>query len=506
MKEGMSGATVRGRADAWLLLGVVVILRLATLCPDFGGVSADTGNYLLGMQDFAPELGRPHLPGSWLLIFVYRSLAAVFGSHGAMLVFAVFFSAAAAGMTLELCRRWFPSATAWLLAAVVATQPLVWFYGVVPEVYSFDLFFGLLLVRTGLSRRGFLALPVVFALGLGLRPTTPVLLLPLYACLWWEARGRWTVRQFLLAHLAGAVALGLVTAPMLAAVGGPASYLGLYRNHLTVEWSLLRNLWGLSLFTATLAGTVLVLLIGSLGGGRATRSEQNVVPERLLLAWSVPPGLFFLLGHYQKGYALLIVVPLLALLAARVVPGRRRLLLAGLVLAQAVYFLAAPYRAPAPDVFVAPAVRELSLPRVWLQRVRSTHLMAAARPRALAAAHGELEEILVAAPADTLLLDPTFPLVVRAMQVRHPDRAFAVLDVHRPDGWQLHAGLVERAGQGVARLMEGALLVTRRDFARDEPCLAGLPEVHRGRRFLALRVPPDRSAALAARYAELFRR
>ncbi len=490
----------------WILATAVVILRLATAAPDFGGISPDTGNYLLGMQEFAPELARPHLPGSWLLIVILRLLEPVFGPHGALLAFTVSCSAAAVGLAHRLFSRWFAPREAWLLAAVVATQPLVWFYGVVPEVYTFDLFFGVLLMGMGLTRCGLLALPVIFALGLGLRPTTPVLLLPLYACLWWEARGRWSARGFWLAHAAGAVVLGLVTWPLLAAVGGPAAYVELYRGHLTVDWSLLRNLWGLSLFTATLVATVLVLGAGALAARMRGRGDDDSAPRLLLLAWLLPPGLFFLLGHYQKGYALLIVVPLLVLATGLVAPGRRRVLLTGLVLVQSLYFLAAPYRSPAPDVFIAPAVRSLSLPEVWLQRVQSTHLMAAARPRALAAVHGELLEIMAAAPGDILLLDPTFPLFLRAMQVRHPDRAFAGLDVHRRDGWQLHAGLTEQAGDGVAGLLGRTLLVTRRDFAEADPVMAGLPVVHRGKRFLALRVPPAQTTAVAARYAELFAR
>jgi len=490
----------------WLLVVAVAALRLATAAPDFGGVSPDTGNYLLGMQEFAPERARPHLPGAWLLIFVLRFLEPICGPHGALLAFAILCSAAAVGLAHGLFRRWFAPAVAWLLAGVVATQPMVWFYGCVPEVYAFDLVFGVLLLNLGLTRRGLLVLPVVFALGLGLRPTTPVLLLPLYACLWWEARGRWSLRGFWMAHAAGAAALVLVAWPLLAAVGGPTAYVGLYRDHLTVDWSLPRNLWGMSLFTATLAATVLVLLAGALATRGRGRAGTEGLPLRLLLAWALPPGLFFLLGHYQKGYALLIVFPLLAVLTILVAPGRRRVLLTGLVVLQVLYFLAAPYRTPSTDIFVAPAVRAMSVPEVWGERIRSTHLMAAARPRALAAAHGELEEILAAAPGDTLLLDPTFPLHLRAMQVRHPDRVFVGLDVHRPDGWHLHAGLAEQAGYGVAALLTGSLLVTSREFADTDPDIPGLPVVHRGDRFVALRIPPARAADLAARYADLFAR
>ena len=48
---------------------------------------------------------------------------------------------------------------------------------------------------------------------------------------------------------------------------------------------------------------------------------------------------------------------MLVLLLAGVPRGRRRGLLAGLVLAQALFFLAMPQRLPALDVLVAPAVR-----------------------------------------------------------------------------------------------------------------------------------------------------
>lgn len=493
------------RAAPWLAAVAVAALYTATVSPDFGGVSADTGNYLLGMVDFDPELARPHLPGSRLLMVLLRGLATVLGAHGALLALAVGCSAVAAGLGYRLAREYFGTDTAWLLVALVATQPVAWFHGTVAEIYAFDLCFGVLTVWLGGSRRGLMVLPVVFALGAGLRLTTPLLLMPLYLWLWWRGRGWWSYRSAALSHGLAGLMLVAVLWPTLSAVGGPAAYLALHGEHLTVEWSLVRNLWGLSLFLATLAATVLVLV---LAGTRraAARVDVGTADRRTLLIWLLPPLAFFVLGHYQKGYILLVMVPLLILLVGCMAPSRRRIVLTGLVILQAMWFLGMPYRAPDMDVLAAPRARSLSLPAVWWQRVQSTHLMAAARPRALAAAHAELVAIMAAAPGDTMLLDPSFPLTLRAMQVRHPERAFAVLEVERPDGWRLHAGLDETTGKGVADLLERCVLVTRRDFAGAGLDTAETVMVHAGERFLGLRVPPQQASVVAARYAELFLR
>ena len=492
-------------AAPWLAAVAVAALYAATLSPDFGGVSADSGNYQLGMADFDPALARPHLPGSWLLIVLLRGLATVFGDHGALLALAVGCSAVAAGLGYRLARDYCSPDTAWLLVALVATQPVTWFHGTVAEIYAFDLCFGVLTVWLGGLRRGLIVLPVVFALGVGLRLTTPLLLLPLYLWLWWRGRGWWSRRVVGITHGVAGLMLVAVLWPALTAVGGPAAYLDLYREHLTVEWSLARNLWGLTLFLATLAGTVLVLVLAGThrsaapgGGGMADR--------RTLLVWLLPPLAFFVLGHYQKGYILLVMVPLLILLVGRIAPSRRRLVLTALVILQAMWFLGMPYRAPDIDVLAAPRARSLSLPAVWWQRVQSTHLMAAARPRALAAADAELVAIMAAAPGATLLLDPSFPMTLRAMQVRHPEGAFAVLEVECPDGWRLHAGRVETTGTGVADLLERCVLVTRRDCAGAELDTTGTVMVHAGERFLGLRVPRQRASVVADRYADLFQR
>lgn len=489
-----------------LFCAAVASLRLATAAPDFGGVSPDTGNYLLALQNFDPELARPHLPGSWLLVAGLRQLATVFGGYGALMFVAIACSAAAAGLSVGLFRRWFDATEAWALAAVVATQPVVWFFGVVPEIYAFDLFFAVLVARLGLTRRGLLLLPLVFALGVGLRPTTPVLLGPLYLWLWWEGRRWWRSRMVVGVHVA-AVLLALIAVwPTLAAVGGPARYLELYRGHLTVDFSLVRNLWGISLFLATLAGTVLLLAVAGIATGRPWRPDLDRAAGRLMLAWLLPAGLFFVCVHYQKGYILLIVVPMLVLLAAAVARTWRRPVLVGLVALQSVYFLGAPYQRPDVAVHVAPAVRPLSLPAVWCQRVASTHLMAAARLRALAEANAELSAVLAATAGDTLLIDPTFPIFLRALQVRYPERAFAEMDLQRRDSWRLHAGLVERSGTGLADLIARSVLVTRADLAGAGLDTTGSVVVHRGPLFCAVHIHPGHATRVAAEYQGAFGR
>jgi len=492
-----------------LLVGIAVAgLRLATAAPDTGGVSPDTGNYLLALQSFSLELGRPHLPGSWLLVEVLRGLAGWLGPHGALLGLTIVFSAVGAGLVHMLLRRWLGPTDARLTSAVLVTQPLVWFYGTVPEIYAFDLCFGAAAVMLGLSRRGLVWLPVLFAVGAALRLTTPVLLLPLYAWLWWRGwRAGWAGwRTLLIAHLVGTVLLVAGLWPLIAASGGLATYAGLYRTHVTVDWSLARNLFGLTLFTATLLGLLGVLLIARLVGGSA-RSPLLQRDTRLVLwVWLLPPAVFFVLGHYQKGYALLVVVPLLVLAVSAITARWRRPLLAGLVCLQALFFLALPYREPPVEIHLAPHARSLSLPEVWWQRVGSTHLMGRSMPRALAAMQDEMAAILAAAPADTLLIDPTVPLFLRALQVRHPDRAFAVLEVHRRDGWRLHAGLDERTGEGVAALLARTVLVTRAEFARMYLGELASSTVHAGASLRGLRLAPDVATVAAGRYAALCER
>lgn len=481
----------------WLAAATVGALYAATACPDFGGVSADTGNYLLGMAHYDPAAARPHLPSSWLFMALLRGLAAVFGPHGALVALAVGCSAASAGLLRLWAGETLDRPGAWTLTALVFTQPVVWFYGTVPEVYALDLLLGLLTVVAGRRRRGLLALPLLFAVAAALRPTTPALLLPLYLWLWWDGRRLWSLPVVAAAHAAAAVVLALLAWPTLAAAGGAGAYLDLYRGHLTVDWSPVRNLWGMSLYLATLGATGLVLL---LAGGR-----RPLLGHRALsLVWILPPLVFFVLGHYQKGYILLVVAPLLKLLAGRLRAPRRSDVLTLLALVQAVVFLFAPWRAPDPDVLAAPSTRSLGPAEVWIQRVGSTHLMGLARPRALALADADVTAIASASGGRTLLVDPTVPLTLRALQVTHPRQAFAVLDPLRPDHWRRHAGLDEETGHGMAELLAGSVLVTRRDLAAAELDTTGWTVVHEGESLLGLRVPQADAERTAAYYEGRF--
>lgn len=506
---GPTGPTGRGLlAECCLVAAGVGALRLLTLAPDAGGVSPDTGNYLLALQGIDLALGRPHLPGSWLLIVILRGLAGWFGPHGAMLAFTVVGAAVGAGLAHALWRRWFTPADARLLSAVLATQPLVWFYGTVAEVYTLDLLLATLVAVVGLARRGLPWLAIVLAVGAALRLTTPLLLLPLYGWLWHRAlaEGRCSTRAFWWAH-AGAAPLAVAGLwPLVAGAGGPAAYLDLLRGGFVVEWSLVRNVWGLTLFAATLLAGLGVLWAAGVARRPPVGERLDAATRRLLWAWLLLPAAFFFLGHYQKGYALLIVVPLLTLAAAGVAPRVRRPLLAALAVGQAVYFLGMPYRAPALDVLAAPSVRQLGLVEVWWQRARSTHLMALAMPRALARADAEMATILATAPASTIVVDPTVPLPLRGLQVCHPDHAFAVLEVHRADGWRRHAGLDEETGEGVAALLEAAVLVTRTDFARRHLDDLEAVTVCTTAQFTALRVAGASAAEAARRYAVMFAR
>jgi Protein of unknown function (DUF2723) len=383
----------------------------------------DSVQFALGVEKYDLAAHHPHPPGYPLYIAVLKLLAmlGVDPLHG-MVALSILAAALGAGLIVPLTARLASAATnrgapsagsaglasaaggasgdrrgpsagvlraGALAGALYVFNPLLWFYGELPLVYAVEggMAVGLAYaaLRMADGRGPFLAACAAFALAGGVRPSTLVLLLPLFLLGAWHAwrRGATAGTMAAGAALGGAVGLAWL-APLLAAAGGLAAYRRIGSEHFSAllpytsilygaGWkALAHNLtimtkWFLQgLLPAAVAlwlpwprrraaavpasaqdrGTGGAGTGGEGDGDGGSRSAAAASGLRLLAAawpwlaaWAVPPVLFFALFHVTKaGYTLIYLPALLvaaSVLGAPALAGRGGRRVAAILLAAA---------------------------------------------------------------------------------------------------------------------------------------------------------------------------
>ncbi|HEX2252980.1 MAG TPA: hypothetical protein VHQ65_06915 [Thermoanaerobaculia bacterium] len=316
--------------------------------------------------------------------------------------------------------RRFPPATsraaAVLAVALYATNPLLWFYGELPLVYAVESGLAVVLAWAALrmmdGRGAFLLACTLFALTGGVRPSTLVLLFPLFLFGLWRARRRLGLATLAAGALLGTVCIAAWLVPLAALAGGLGEYRRISGEHFAALLPYTSVLHGAG--AAALAHNLEVLVKwgvqGTVPAVAALLAGWAVAPRRaaegvrlalsrlpLLLVWVVPPVAFFALFHVTKAGYTLVHLPALLLAAALVAapaaagPGARwrRLLVPGVALLAGA------------GLFLFGADRRPDQPR-WLAAVRHEH-----NRGELAGYERDLDALLAAlerfAPEETLL-------------------------------------------------------------------------------------------------------
>lgn len=403
----------------------------------------DSVQFALAVADFDLAAHTPHPPGYPLYVGVLKALAAVgVRAADAMVALSILFQALGAALIAPVAARLAGArvpgqrlaaeqggaaegAPAAIVAATLfATNPLVWFYGELPLVYGVEAGLTVLLAWAALGmadgRGRFLAACALFGLAGGIRPSTLVLLAPLFLAglgrAWWARRRAGTsawrlgVGDLVLGATAGALAVAAWLLPLLADAGGLSAYRRIGGEHFAALLPHTSILYGagwpalahnVELLTKWAvqglvpAGAVLAVL--------AVLAPRGVVRGLRLLAWragwiavwAAPPIAFFALFHVTKaGYTLIHLPALLvaaALAAAPALAARPRRATAAALVAAAVGC----------GLFLFGADRRDDQPR-WLAAVRHEHNAAA-----IATYQRDLDALLAvleALPADRTLL------------------------------------------------------------------------------------------------------
>jgi len=328
---GMTRSHLERFADAWLAGGLAA-LTLLSRWPYRARMlyNWDAVQFALALREFDVAKHQPHPPGYVLYVGLGRLLNIPLGDPNlAYVTLAMLFSAATTVTVYWLARTLYGRATAASAAALLAVSPLFWFYGSVGLTYAGEAFGASLVAAFAYGAfRGdarFLYWgAVVLGLVGGIRPSVLVLLFPL--CVGCAIVG---IRGALRLALAAALMLCAVLSwflPLVWLSGGLGAYFRastqLYSS-VVLPTSLLGGSIDVTLAQAryvlatvivglgplTLATFALPLYARRAGWGRA---------EWFLLAWILPPAVFYTLVHFGQAGYVLTFLPGLVILLSRV--------------------------------------------------------------------------------------------------------------------------------------------------------------------------------------------
>lgn len=371
----------------------------------------DSIQFALAVGDFDLAAHQPHPPGYPLYVGLLKLLAAAgVAPVDAMVALSIAAAAAGAGFAVLLVARLAAeggageraAAGAGLLAAALYVfDPLLWFYGELPLVYAVEGGLTVVLAWAALrmadGRGAFVTACALYGLAGGVRPSTAVLLAPLFLYgLWraWRGRAGPEGRR----PSAGTVALGAAVGaacvlawlvPLAAAAGGLAAYRRLSGEHFAVllpetsvlygaGWpALAHNLevltkWAVQGLVPAVAAVAAAWALAPAPRRRAVAAGLRLAASRapFLAVWALPPIAFFALFHVTKaGYTLIHLPALLAAAALAAAPALAPAGARGSWRAPAAAGVAAAVGA---CLFLLGADRRPDQPR-WLAAVRHEH-------------------------------------------------------------------------------------------------------------------------------------
>jgi hypothetical protein len=299
----------------------------------------DPAEFALAIHHFDISQSQPHPPGYIVFVGLAKLLFwFVHDDNLTLTTLAALFSALSTVLIFLLAFWMYDRPTALLASALWATCPLVWFHGLVGEIYAAAGFGSL---ATALSVFLFLRSPSrsravwvggVYALAAGLRPDQLLLLAPLFLFPFWRSAAcrRWALFAFcsaMLVYLTWYI-------PTVASAGGYSNYARLVggqfsdavkKGSIFFGASPIVHIWMLTLLISGLALGLLPLLIilailctlhkPSVQAGWTGRDEAL-----LPIVWALPFLLFYsLIFIGRAAYCVACLPPILLLLSRWVV-------------------------------------------------------------------------------------------------------------------------------------------------------------------------------------------
>jgi hypothetical protein len=281
----------------------------------------DSVNFALGMDRFAPQVHQPHPPGYFLYICLARLVNLfVHDANQALVLVSIAACCGAIAVIYRLAFDWFGPIEARFASLVFFFSPLGWFHGIVALTYSVEAFFSAFIgylcwrINVGTST-AILPAAVVLGISAGVRPSSLMLLIPIYL----YSLRKLSFRKRLIAGTMLIVTLTAWFIPMILLSGGFHAYFGA----LLTLWKAVPSKG--TIFNSSPANSIaracVVLFIGLLITGSSSlilldalrrKTAVEVEKARFTLVWMAPALCFYtlvFLKFVNSGYLLLLLAP-----------------------------------------------------------------------------------------------------------------------------------------------------------------------------------------------------
>jgi len=412
-------------------------------------IDYDSVNYAFGTISYSIANTRPHLPGSPLFVMAIKLLSYLTGNiHIAFEIVVVLFSSAGITVAYLFFKKIFKDTLAEKLAILLLLNPLVWYYGSVTEIYSFDLFFSALFGLLLLSSKKYRAfwMPLLLAFGAGFRISSSVFFLPVFIYLILkDSKITEVKKRAFYGVISGVVVFLFWFIPMIISVGGLSSYFKLYLlDNPIPPHSILNTLFNFIQYSIFLLAPVLVFIldyaIEKTKIEEIKRCLRNLkIEAKILAVWVLPALLFFIFFHYSKGYILLLLPPLTVIAGCLFkVALQKRVVFSIAILFEMLIFLILPFKQPSINIYFTPVNKELSPFEIFKERLFSGNLISfpriKQRSREVATAIKLIEKMRKEfSNSSGILFDPTTESLIRPVQYYIRNYKMYSLDIYNEE-------------------------------------------------------------------------
>jgi len=188
---------------------------------------------------------------------------------------------------------------------------------------------------------------------------------------------------------------------------------------------------------------------------------------RLFASIALFPILFFIFGHYSKGYLLLIVFPLIAIIGIVIEKEIvKNNVIAMTILLEIVMFAFIPYHQTSIDSLIQPKIRKESIPALWLDRTFSNYALTRARINYESKKVDRLKQLIDLIEIDTVFIDPTLSYYARILQYYLPKKKLFTIYLHDDNKLILFSGLDVNSIEKKSFNFKNILVLTRLDFIK----------------------------------------
>jgi hypothetical protein len=465
----------------------------------------DGGTFALASMKYNMKLDMPHLPGYYLHVQLIKLFSTITGGpHSAMIFLSALYSGLAAGFIYKIFRKWLSIRESLLLDLFILTNPFIWFFGCTSEIYSFDLFFSSFLVLAGLSGRWIYLMPVILALGTGVRQSSGVFLLPLFLYLWYLyfRKNKISIFLFTASFIIAIAIILLWFIPMTDSVGGISQYIQMYKsnNPIPIKQTIDKNFANASSYGLYILIPFLIVFVPVLKNWKKNNNKLRIIIKNeyelllLVIFWVIPSVVFFNLVHYSKGYYYICIVGmnlLLIIFYNKKLIGNKLMLIISILQISAFIFL--PYKQPSTDIIFNSKARTTNKLQTWLARMQSPYSLGQNQLRELDRYYFQIREGLnyfekneshskfgkLGKSEDglnyfekndtiskmTFFTDPTLPITARVLEPVYPHISFTFMNKDDFNSYFLFRGLYSVALEDFEEMMARSIIIGSPEFA-----------------------------------------